>query len=210
MGNWAKKLSSQILWLKKVGKSGKLPIPNVQTSRYKNVPVSAAYAQGKLWVHVTGRLKQQRVPVPQVLPPPTELQAPLKHLHKEQTPEMLPSDDDNIPGGSPEGPHPPPSPSATPNPAPCDKEGGQCVPTTSIDSLIGAVEKVSQPRDLVWAVYVHPLPSDLKTFVHKGRVVAVHDTEVTVKWATDKNHTRVTASEVYENEEAAWAAFHKA
>ena len=38
----------------------------------------------------------------------------------------------------------------------------------------------------------------------------MHDTEVTVKWATDKNHTKVTASEVHENEEAAWAAFHKA
>ena len=59
---------------------------------------------------VTGRLKQQRVPVRWVLPPHTELQAPLKHLRKEQTPEMLPSDDDNIPADSPEGPHPPPSP----------------------------------------------------------------------------------------------------
>ena len=38
----------------------------------------------------------------------------------------------------------------------------------------------------------------------------MHDTELTVKWATDKNHTKVTASEVQENEEAAWAAFHKA
>ena len=126
----------------------------------------------------------------------------MKHLRKEQTPEMLPSDDDNIPADSPEGPHPPPSPSATPNPAPCDKEGGQCVPTTSIDSLIGAVDKVWQPKDLVWAVYVHHLPSGPKTFLHKGRVVAVHDTEVIVKWATDRNHTKVTASEVHENEEA--------
>ena len=41
-------------------------------------------------------------------------------------------------------------------------------------------------------------------------IVAVHDTEVTVKWAMDKNHAKVTASEVHENEEAAWAAFHKA
>ena len=39
--NWAKKLSSQILWLKKVGKSGKLPVPNLQTSRYKSVSASA-------------------------------------------------------------------------------------------------------------------------------------------------------------------------
>ena len=38
----------------------------------------------------------------------------------------------------------------------------------------------------------------------------MQDTEVTVKWATDRNHTKVTASEVHENEEAAWAAFHKA
>ena len=91
---------------------------------------------------MTGSLKQQRVPVRSVLPPHTELQAPLKHLHKEQTPQMLPSDDDNIPADSPEGPHPPPSPSATPNPAECDKEPGQCFPTTSIDSLIGAVDKV--------------------------------------------------------------------
>ena len=53
-------------------------------------------------------------------------------------------------------------------------------------------------------------PSGPKTFVHKGRVVAVHDTQVTVKWATDKNHAKVTTSEVRENEEAAWAAFHKA
>ena len=37
MGDWAKKLSSQILWLKTVGKSGKLPIPNLQTPRYKSV-----------------------------------------------------------------------------------------------------------------------------------------------------------------------------
>ena len=50
------------------------------------------------------------------------------------------------------------------------------------------------------AVYVHHLPFGPKTFVHKGRVVAVHDTEVTVKWATGKNHTKVTASEVHENE----------
>ena len=40
---------------------------------------------------VTERLKQQRVPVRWVLPLHTELQAPLKHLRKEQTPEMLPS-----------------------------------------------------------------------------------------------------------------------
>ena len=60
-------------------------------------------------VMVTGRLKQQRVPVRWVLPPHTELQAPLKHLRKERTPEMLPSDDDNIPADSPEGPHPPPA-----------------------------------------------------------------------------------------------------
>ena len=38
----------------------------------------------------------------------------------------------------------------------------------------------------------------------------MHDTEVTVKWATDKTHTKVTASEVQENKEAAWAAFYKA
>ena len=38
----------------------------------------------------------------------------------------------------------------------------------------------------------------------------MHDTEVTVKWAMDKNNTKVTASEVHENEEAAWAAFHEA
>ena len=125
---------------------------------------------------VTGRLKQQRVLVRWVLPPHTELQAPLKHLRKEQTPEMLPSHDDIIPADSPEGPLPPPNPSATPNPAPCDKEGGQCVPTTSIHSLFGAMDKVWQPRDLVWAVYVHHLPSGSKTFVHKERVVAVHDT----------------------------------
>ena len=79
-----------------------------------------------------------------------------------------------------------------------------------IDPLIGAVHKVWQPRDLVWAVYVHHLPSGPKTFLHKGCVVAVHDTEVFVEWATDKNHTKVTASEVHEKEEAAWAAFHKA
>ena len=54
-------------------------------------------------VRVTGRLKQQRVPVRWVLPPHTELQAPLKHLRKEQTPEMLPSDDDNIPADSLQG-----------------------------------------------------------------------------------------------------------
>ena len=41
MGNWAKGLSSQILWLKKVGTSGKLPVPDLQTSRYKRVPASA-------------------------------------------------------------------------------------------------------------------------------------------------------------------------
>ena len=40
----------------------------------------------------------------------------------------------------------------------------------------------------MWAVYVHHVPSGPNTFVHKGRVVAVHDTEVTVKRATDKNH----------------------
>ena len=39
---------------------------------------------------VTGRLKQQLVPVRWVLLPHTELQAPLKHLRKEQTPEILP------------------------------------------------------------------------------------------------------------------------
>ena len=49
----------------------------------------------------------------------------------------------------------------------------------------------------MWAVYVHHFPSGPKTFVHKARVVAVHDTEVTVKWATDKKHTKVTASEVH-------------
>ena len=38
----SKKLSSQIMWSKKVGKSNHLPIPNLQTSRYKRVPVSAA------------------------------------------------------------------------------------------------------------------------------------------------------------------------
>ena len=91
----------------------------------------------------------------------------MKHLRKEQTPEMLPSDDDDILADSLEGAHPPPSLSATPNPAPCYKEGGQCVPTTSIDSLIGAVEKVWQPRDLVWAVYVHHLPSGPKTLYIK-------------------------------------------
>ena len=43
VGNWVQKLSSQILWKKKeVGKSGKLPIANLQTSRYKSVRVSAA------------------------------------------------------------------------------------------------------------------------------------------------------------------------
>ena len=159
---------------------------------------------------VKGRLKEQGVPVRWVLPPHTEPQAPLKHLRKEQTPVMLPSDDDNISADSPEGPHPPPSPSATPNSAPCDMEGGQCVPTTSIDSLIGAVDKVWQPKDLMSAVYVHPLPSGAKSFLHKACVVAVHDTEVTVKWATDRNQTKVTASEVQQNQEAAWAAFYKA
>ena len=39
-------------------------------------------------VMVTGRLKQQCVSVRWVLPPHTELQAPLKHLPKEQTPEI--------------------------------------------------------------------------------------------------------------------------
>ena len=140
----------------------------------------------------------------------TELQAPLKHLGKEQTPELLPADDDNIPADSPEGPHPRASPSVTPNLVPCDKESGPSGPNTSIDSPIGAADKVWQPRDLVWAIYVHLFPSGPKTFQHKGRVVAVHDTEVTVQWATDKNHTKVTASEVHENEEAAWAAFHEA
>ena len=38
----------------------------------------------------------------------------------------------------------------------------------------------------------------------------MHDTEVTVKWATNKNHTKVTASEVHKNEQAAWVGFHKA
>ena len=57
---------------------------------------------------VTGRLKQQHVPVWWVLPRHTELQAPLKHLCKEQTPEMLPSDDDDILADGLEGPHPPP------------------------------------------------------------------------------------------------------
>ena len=41
VGNWAKTRSSQILWLKKVGKSGKLPVSNLQTSRYKSVPALA-------------------------------------------------------------------------------------------------------------------------------------------------------------------------
>ena len=134
----------------------------------------------------------------------------MKHLRQEQTPEMLPSDDDDILADNQEGPRPPPSPSATPDPAPCDKEGGRCVPTSSINSPVGAVDKVWQPRDLVWAVYLHHLPSGPKTFVHNGRMVAVHDTEVTAKWATYKIYTKVTASEVQENEEAAWAAFHKA
>ena len=38
----------------------------------------------------------------------------------------------------------------------------------------------------------------------------MHDTDVTVKWATYKNCTKVAASEVHEDEEAAWVPFHKA
>ena len=137
----------------------------------------------------------------------------MKHLRKEQIPEMLLSDDDDILDDileDPNPPPPPPSPSATPTPSPCEKEGGECVATTSTDSLIGALDKVWQPRDLVWAVHVHHLPCGPKTFILKGRAVAVHDAEVTVKWATDKNHKKVTTSEVHEKEAAAWVAFYKA
>ena len=42
VGNWVEKLSRQILFLKKIGKLGKLPTSSLQTSRYKSVPVSAA------------------------------------------------------------------------------------------------------------------------------------------------------------------------
>ena len=76
------------------------------------------------------------------------LTLPCPVLTYRQIPEMLPSDDDDSLADGLEGPHPPPSPSATPNPAPCDKEGGQCVPLISINCLIGAVDKVWQPRTL--------------------------------------------------------------
>ena len=39
VGPWAKEVSSQILWYKKIGKSGKLPL---QTTQYKSVHASAA------------------------------------------------------------------------------------------------------------------------------------------------------------------------
>ena len=49
---------------------------------------------------------------------------------------------------------------------------------------------------------MHHLPSGPKTFLHKGRVVTVHDTEMNVKWGTDRNDTKVTALEVFDCDQA--------
>ena len=43
VGDWVKKQINQILQLEKVGRSGELPIPNLQASPYKGVPSSAVY-----------------------------------------------------------------------------------------------------------------------------------------------------------------------
>ena len=64
-----------------------------------------------------------------------------------RTTSHTPSDADDILADGLEGPHLPPSLNATRNPAPCEKEGGQCVPATSIYSLIGALGKVWPPRE---------------------------------------------------------------
>ena len=60
------------------------------------------------------------------------------------------------------------------------------------------------------AIYMQTLPFGPKTVVYKGHVVALHNIDVTAKWATDKNHTKVITSEVHGNEDAAWATFDKA
>ena len=62
-----------------------------------------------IWTQVIAkrRLKEHRVLVRWVLLPHTEVQAPMKHLRKEQTSEVLPSDDEDILADSLEPPPPP-------------------------------------------------------------------------------------------------------